>query len=90
MKTALVLFISIISLLGAPAFADNETIKAKIIKESVDSYPGNCPCPYNKDSRGHKCGKRSAYSRAGGYETICYPDDVTDEMIKEYAARNMR
>lgn len=63
-------------------------IKERIIKESIENYSGNCPCPYNTASNGSRCGKRSAYSRAGGYETICYPEDVTKEMIRDYKNRN--
>ena len=63
-------------------------IKQRIIKESIESYPGNCPCPYNYASNGSSCGGRSAYSREGGYEPICYPKDVTPQMIKEYKSNN--
>ena len=59
-------------------------IKQAIIKESIESYPGSCPCPYNTDRAGRSCGKRSAYSRAGGYDTICYQTDVTKEMIESW------
>ena len=41
-------------------------IKRAIINESIASYRsnrGNCPCPYNTDRAGHRCGARSAYSR---------------------------
>lgn len=61
-----------------------EAIKQKIIKESIESYPGNCPCPYNTASNGSRCGKRSAYNRAGGYTPLCYPEDVSDRMVREY------
>jgi hypothetical protein len=44
-----------------------EAIKQKIIQQSIESYPGNCPCPYNTARNGSRCGKRSAYNRAGGY-----------------------
>jgi hypothetical protein len=59
-------------------------IKQAIIQRSIDAYPGNCPCPYNSARNGSRCGKRSAYSRAGGYSVICYPDDVTEEMVQKY------
>ena len=59
-----------------------EAIKQKIIKESIESYPGNCPCPYNTARNGSRCGKRSAYNRAGGYAPLCYPEDVSEKMIK--------
>ncbi|WDE15280.1 hypothetical protein KMZ14_11105 [Acinetobacter schindleri] len=61
-----------------------EAIKQKIIKESIESYPGNCPCPYNTASNGSRCGKRSAYNQAGGYAPLCYPEDVSDRMVREY------
>ena len=53
-----------------------EAIKQKIIQQSIESYPGNCPCPYNTARNGSRCGKRSAYNRAGGYAPLCYPEDV--------------
>lgn len=65
-----------------------EVIKQKIIKQSIESYPGNCPCPYNSARNGSRCGKRSAYNRAGGYTPICYPEDVSDRMVKEYKVRS--
>jgi len=48
-----------------------EGIKQKIIQQSIESYPGNCPCPYNTARNGSRCGKRSAYNRAGGYAPLC-------------------
>jgi hypothetical protein len=55
-----------------------------VIAASRVNYPGNCPCPYDRDSAGRKCGKRSAYSRAGGYSVKCYPSDVTAEDIAAF------
>lgn len=71
----------------AQYLSDDQTddqIRKMIIRESIASYPGNCPCPDNLASNGSRCGKRSAYSRAGGYSPICYPEDVTREMIRRY------
>ena len=55
-------------------------LKAKspeqMIKESIANYPGKCPCPYSIMSNGKKCGKRSAYSKPGGYEPLCYISDI--------------
>ena len=59
-------------------------IKQKIIQQSIESYPGNCPCPYNTARNGSRCGKRSAYNRAGGYAPICYAKDITAQMIREF------
>jgi hypothetical protein len=63
-------------------------IKQTIIDESIASYRGNCPCPYNLDRAGHRCGARSAYSRPGGASPICYAKDVTQEMIDAYRRRH--
>ena len=65
-----------------------EAIKQKIIQQSIENYPGNCPCPDNTASNGSRCGKRSAYNRAGGYAPLCYPEDVSDRMVKEYKGRS--
>jgi hypothetical protein len=67
----------------ATALSDEE-IAQQIIQASIASYPGNCPCPYNRAANGSKCGKRSAWTRAGGYSPICYPEEVTQEMIEDW------
>jgi len=63
-------------------------IKQSIIAESIASYRGNCPCPYNIDRAGHRCGARSAYSRPGGASPICYARDVTQKMVDDYRNGN--
>ena len=72
---------------SAEAMTDAQ-IKRAIIQESIASYPGNCPCPYNVARNGSMCGRRSAYSRPGGYSPICYESDVTDQAIRDYHARH--
>lgn len=67
----------------APVVATSVII-ARLLAESRTSYPGNCACPDDVDKRGHRCGARSAYSRPGGYAPLCYPRDVTAEMIAKY------
>jgi hypothetical protein len=62
-------------------------IKQLVIRKSIASYPGNCPCPYSIASNGSSCGRRSAYSKPGGYDPICYPNDVTPEMVRQYRKR---
>ena len=75
-------------LVSVPGHAKSEKsdsqIKQEIINESVESYPGNCACPYHHAGNGSRCGGRSAYSRAGGYHVICYAGDVSDEMIRQW------
>lgn len=69
-----------------PEKTDTE-IRQEIIKESIASYRGNCPCPYNVDRAGRRCGARSAYSRPGGASPICYDKDVTQKMVDDYRNR---
>ena len=63
-------------------------VKQAIIENSIASYPGPCACPYNTDRRGHACGRRSAYSRPGGYAPVCYPEQVTLDMVRDYRAQH--
>ncbi len=70
--------------LAAVAAPSDEEVKRLIIQESIASYPGNCPCPYNRAANGSKCGKRSAWSKAGGYDPICFPEEVTPEMVEQW------
>ncbi|MEQ9907698.1 hypothetical protein ABRP70_07515 [Pectobacterium odoriferum] len=96
MKTTLaVAMVCAVALLSVstPSMAKNsrisdEQIKEKIIRESISSYSGNCPCPYNSARNGSKWGKRSAWNRAGGYSPICYKDDVTRKMIDDWRMKN--
>ena len=71
----------------AVARGSGADIRKKIIQQSIDNYPGNCPCPYNTDRAGRRCGGRSAYNRAGGYAPKCYPSDVTAADIAAYRRR---
>ena len=64
--------------------ASDNQIKIFMINESLASYPGNCPCPYFTDKAGRKCGKRSAYSRPGGYSPLCYKLDISPQMITDF------
>ena len=59
-------------------------VKQAIIRQSIDSYPGNCPCPYSTMRNGRSCGARSAYNRGGGYAPVCYARDVTAADVAAY------
>jgi len=72
---------------GKSSLSD-EQIKRQIIQESIAGYPGNCPCPYNADRAGRSCGRRSAYSKPGGYAPLCYPADVSKEMVLEWRVQH--
>jgi uncharacterized protein YgiM (DUF1202 family) len=71
----------------APEVSNSEIVKA-IIRASIGSYSGRCPCPYFSDRAGRSCGRRSAYSRAGGASPLCYPQDVTGEMIGNWKSNH--
>ena len=55
-----------------------------LIARSLRSYSGNCPCPYNVDRAGRRCGGRSAHSRRGGAAPLCFESDVTEAMIRSF------
>ena len=40
-----------------------------------ETASGSCDCPYDTDSRGRSCGRRSAYSKPSGAAPICYAGD---------------
>ena len=77
----LLFFIPLISFGETP---QNQQIIQNIINESIANYSGNCPCPYNRASNGSSCGRRSAYSKPGGYAPVCYAQDVTPAMVSAY------
>jgi hypothetical protein len=83
---ALVLMVSSLAGTAKPAKSD-AAVRQEIIKDSIARYSGNCPCPYNSDRAGRRCGRRSAYSRPGGASPICYAEDVTQRMIDDYRKR---
>ena len=66
---------------------DTSAVVQALIAQSQAAYPGNCACPYNTDRAGRSCGRRSAWSKGGGYAPLCYPQDVTSQMIADYLAR---
>lgn len=79
--------------IATPSFAkksvlSSEQVKQLIIEESISEYPGPCACPFNRASNGSKCGKRSAWSKPGGYSPVCYKDEVTKEMVDDWRKRN--
>jgi hypothetical protein len=62
-------------------------IVATLIAASVALYKSSgrpCACPEDKMRNERTCGGNSAWSRSGGLEPLCYPTDVTPEMINDY------
>ena len=69
-------------IMAGTAYAQSDAeVKQRIIRQSIASYPGPCACPYNTDRAGRSCGRRSAYSRPGGFAPQCYPADVTQTEV---------
>ena len=79
-----------LALVATPADArmSDAQVRQKIIDQSIAAYPGSCPCPYNSASNGSRCGKRSAWSRGGGYSPKCYKSDVSDAEVKAWRSRH--
>ena len=60
-------------------------LKKMIIKDMISNYKGYCPCPYSVDSYGKKCYENSLYLKPNSwYKPMCYPEDVTQIVIKRY------
>ena len=80
----LILVLLLIPLILFGETTQDEQIIQNIISESIANYSGNCPCPYNRAANGSSCGRRSAYSKPGGFAPVCYPQDVTPAMVSTY------
>lgn len=81
----------VLLIFAAPAFAreqpDDSEIRQKIIDQSVAAYTATghpCACPYNSARNGSSCGGLSACSRRGGASPVCYPSDVSDQMVSDW------
>lgn len=68
---------------GTTALSD-AAIRHQLMDESLAAYRGQCPCPENIMRNGRRCGKNSAWSKPGGRQPLCYPSDVTPEMIETW------
>ncbi|GFE76659.1 hypothetical protein NTCA1_43080 [Novosphingobium sp. TCA1] len=92
MKWILLTAAGLAACFAAPVVArdTDAQIKSRIIRESIASYPGNCPCPYNSARNGSRCGGRSAYNRGGGYAPLCFPADVGRAEVDAYRRRTGR
>lgn len=66
----------------------DDQVRERMIQDSISTYSGSCPCPYNTMRNGASCGKRSAYSKPGGASPLCYKNDVSDEMVRAWRKRH--
>jgi hypothetical protein len=90
MRTLLAVVLACAALLPADIYGaelSDAEIRENLIRRSIASYRGNCPCPYNVNRAARRCGASSAYSKPGGEAPLCYPEDVTQEMIAAFRAK---
>lgn len=68
---------------ASQALAQSDSqVRQRIIQDSIRSHGGYCVCPYQMaDKHHHQCGRRSLYSKPGGYPPQCYARDVDQEAI---------
>lgn len=66
--------------LPTPGRRSRAAIIREIIAENLRAYSGPCPCPYSV-SRSGRCGGRSAWSKPGGAEPLCFAEDIPEAMI---------
>lgn len=64
--------------------ASDDEIKQKLIEASISAYSGSCACSYNQARNGSRCGGRSAWSKPGGAEPLCYKNDVSEEEVNAW------
>jgi hypothetical protein len=81
--------LGILSACGAAAREplSDAQVRHAIIQDSIARYQATghpCACPYNLARNGSRCGGRSAYSRLGGAEPFCFPQDVSDAMVRAW------
>ena len=58
-----------------------------IIRGSISSFEGDCPCPYSEDKERHICGDNSAYRQNPG-SIKCYAGDISDRELKQFRIDN--
>jgi len=73
-----------IGCLDSQAYKSLDSVRMEMIQQSIRTYSGSCPCPFNTTKRGQKCGKRSAYSRPGGASPLCYKSDISGKAATKY------
>lgn len=93
LRTALAGSLAFLALANA-SFGQSLTdpeITNRIIQESRQRYYATghpCACPDDLARNGSHCGGRSAYSRPGGAEPKCFPQDVSKAEIDAYRAEH--
>jgi hypothetical protein len=63
----------------------DDQVRREIIRQSVAEHHAEgerCVCPYDPAPDGSRCGGESAYDRRTGKIPICYPEDVSDGLVR--------
>jgi hypothetical protein len=81
-------------LVALPALAQrytDEDIRRILMEDSIRTA-GECPCPYSYAWNGRQCAEKSQYNLSPSRpdRPLCYPQDVTHYMIREYRERYLR
>ena len=87
-RSVILAFLVLPAIAFAQALTDQQIVQ-RIIQDSRQAYYATghpCACPDDLARNGSRCGARSAYSRPGGAEPKCYPNDVTKADIDAYRA----
>jgi len=77
--TALILLISACSPFGL-------SIEQEVVNWAIANYAGACACPFSLSDLGSECGAQSAWSLQLPNAPVCYPSQVTSDMIAQYLA----
>jgi hypothetical protein len=87
-SVATFLFVLASAAVAGPLLASNDNqIRQQIIRQSIAEYQATghpCVCPYNVARNGSRCCARSAYIRPGGARPLCYPSDVSHQMVSDW------
>ncbi len=68
-----------------PSEDPDAKIKREMIKRSIESFKGECPCPFSLDKKGNVCGKNSSYSKPWSPNPpMCYFRNIDKPMIEAY------
>ena len=65
----------------------DDTIRQLLVRQSVASYLSTgriCPCPYSLNRMGLRCLHQTDDGRPSGARSLCYPDDITDAMVRAW------
>jgi hypothetical protein len=88
MRTALVLAgLLLASIVAAqpPRTLSDAQVRQLIIQESMSAPTRETARAHSiYDGAGRSCGARSAWSRAGGAQPICYDREISTEQVKRY------